>query len=667
MLYRSMRKQGAGQNTLGAKAALSLVLLLLVSINPLGSRSRATTDREDANAGNVVRDDPALNVESFSTADPKISPDEESYFETEGAKDQKVVGDQYARAQAGSDFYYVASIEFDSARSCRNFRVPGTYVFNRFGKFADVFIRGGKKAAEIHARILRAPGVVWIETAKTAIVPPQLPARSTLTTRQPPEPIVRGGFKDLTGKGVIIAVIDSGADFRNCDFIKNDAAGRPISRLLAFLDLTSNAYHSLKLGSKPPFSYPNGVPFGTLYWRNQLTEALRSTSQIPATDLSGHGTACTSIAAGNGNNAPNNRSIRGVAPDADIISVRIGGGEGDRFDYAYMLNAIVGWLDKVAGERPLVVSCSFGNNAGGHDGQSVAERQLNTRFTPDRKGRVLVVAAGNEGTSRTHARVDFKDKHAAGWLRFTAAGPDAYVEVYFDSGDIKDLFVSPVNGSKDAWVNPLTKQVVMRIETPVGNGELRLFNLSGKPMKADAYIYKGEFKPGTFNYSTLISSPGATDNAITITSYDYNDHFSGVDRKDFCGNQMIIGSLSCYSSPGYGRLGVVKPDIAAPGQYYSASYARKPDGSGVNETKIEVDATGKYRLFSGTSAATPYTAGVMALIMQKKPAITLREVKEVLRRNATSNKSITGAVPNPKWGYGKLDLEAIERIIEAVN
>ncbi len=70
----------------------------------------------------------------------------------------------------------------------------------------------------------------------------------------------------------------------------------------------------------------------------------------------------------------------------------------------------------------------------------------------------------------------------------------------------------------------------MRIETPVGDGELCLFNLSGKPMKADAYIYKGEFKPGTFNYSTLISSPGATDNAITITSYDYNDHFSGVDR-----------------------------------------------------------------------------------------------------------------------------------------
>ena len=207
----------------------------------------------------------------------------------------------------------------------------------------------------------------------------------------------------------------------------------------------------------------------------------------------------------------------------------------------------------------------------------------------------------------------------------------------------------------------------MQIDVPNGEGELRLHNLSGKPMIADAYIFKGKFKPGSFSYNKLINSPGTVANAITPGSTDLNDVFDGSTRKDRCGDLMTIGWLSCYSSYGYARTGTVKPDIVAPGQYYSASYARNPDGNGVNKNAIAVDATGKYRLFDGTSAAKPYTAGVVALIMQKKPAITLGEIKELLRLHATRSERVTGNVPNPKWGYGKLDLAAIEGMIKAIS
>ena len=51
----------------------------------------------------------------------------------------------------------------------------------------------------------------------------------------------------------------------------------------------------------------------------------------------------------------------------DLIAVRVSSGKGP-FENGYMLNAICEWLDKIAGDRPLVISCSFGGQYGGRDG-----------------------------------------------------------------------------------------------------------------------------------------------------------------------------------------------------------------------------------------------------------------------------------------------------------
>ena len=50
--------------------------------------------------------------------------------------------------------------------------------------------------------------------------------------------------------------------------------------------------------------------------------------------------------------------------------------------------------------------------------------------------------------------------------------------------------------------------------------------------------------------------------------------------------------------------------------------------------------------------------------MQKKPSITAGEIKNVLRRHASSDAETTGPVPNPWWGYGKLDIKAVKSRIE---
>ena len=124
---------------------------------------------------------------------------------------------------------------------------------------------------------------------------------------------------------------------------------------------------------------------------------------------------------------------------------------------------------------------------------------------------------------------------------------------------------------------------------------------------------------------------------------------------------MKIGSLSDYSNPGYLRIGkTVKPEITSPGQWFTAAAA-------IN-SPANRDTTGLYRQFNGTSAATPYTAGVVALLMEKNPEITLGEIKTALQKSASPPSKLNDPdhatpLPNPYWGYGKLDRAAVERML----
>jgi subtilisin family serine protease len=139
--------------------------------------------------------------------------------------------------------------------------------------------------------------------------------------------------------------------------------------------------------------------------------------------------------------------------------------------------------------------------------------------------------------------------------------------------------------------------------------------------------------------------------------------------RDALQKPIVIGQLSAYSNPGFSRNGAVKPEIVAPGEYYYTSFAKLLDHTGVhiynpktNPGGNAPDTSGNYMLFNGTSAATPYVAGVVALMFQKKARLTLGEIRELLK-TAASQDSFTATLPNPAWGYGKLDLNAVRKAL----
>jgi serine protease AprX len=120
-----------------------------------------------------------------------------------------------------------------------------------------------------------------------------------------------------------------------------------------------------------------------------------------------------------------------------------------------------------------------------------------------------------------------------------------------------------------------------------------------------------------------IGSPAAAAEAITVGS------MADPNRGGW--------ALSPFSSRGPTADGRVKPDLCAPGEAILAARVGTVTG---------------YRRHSGTSMATPFVAGVAALMLAANPALTPGEVKAILTRTAVD---FGAPGQDPEYGFGRVD------------
>ncbi|BBC37698.1 hypothetical protein SGFS_089920 [Streptomyces graminofaciens] len=125
---------------------------------------------------------------------------------------------------------------------------------------------------------------------------------------------------------------------------------------------------------------------------------------------------------------------------------------------------------------------------------------------------------------------------------------------------------------------------------------------------------------------TTVGSPGSAAAALTVAAVDRHDE------------------VADFSSRGPAADGALKPDIAAPGVDIVA--ARAAHGSEGEEV-----APG-YVSMSGTSMATPHTAGAAAILAQEHPDWTGERIKAALTASA---KPLTGTTAY-EAGAGRVDL-----------
>src|SRR5438876_10998110 len=136
--------------------------------------------------------------------------------------------------------YYVYHIKFETVDARTQFEgtqtdaKTGVTVYSKFGPYADAYVDPGRKQEFLSA--VKAAGG-WADFDTGATIPPPKVAVAPAELRGATEEIFRGD-PQLRGKGVIIAVIDSGVDLRHEDFVRIGPDKKKSSRILYFWDTT---------------------------------------------------------------------------------------------------------------------------------------------------------------------------------------------------------------------------------------------------------------------------------------------------------------------------------------------------------------------------------------------------------------------------------------------
>jgi len=117
----------------------------------------------------------------------------------------------------------------------------------------------------------------------------------------------------------------------------------------------------------------------------------------------------------------------------------------------------------------------------------------------------------------------------------------------------------------------------------------------------------------------------------------------------------VIGQSSPFSSIGPTRDGRQKPEISAPGQFVTGALAQGSRLAGISQ---RADNANRTLTIEGTSMSAPVITGVVALMLQKKPALTLADIRSILQ-NTARRDAITGPAGwDPIFGFGKIDAAA---------
>lgn len=129
-----------------------------------------------------------------------------------------------------------------------------------------------------------------------------------------------------------------------------------------------------------------------------------------------------------------------------------------------------------------------------------------------------------------------------------------------------------------------------------------------------------------------ITCPGDNPNAITVGAVDRNNQ------------------IASFSSRGPNYDGTVKPDLTSVGVGLVAAKANA------------LSSSDYYTPMSGTSMATPMTAGAAALLLSAKPGLTPEQIKIALVSTALQEGI---SAPDNDYGYGRVDaLAALSYVLD---
>lgn len=509
-----------------------------------------------------------------------------------------------------------------------------------------------------------------------------------------------------TGKDVVLGIIDDGIEYNHTAF--KDSSGN--SRVKAVY--RPNATSAGTGGSRVTI---DGV---TLSGYQYTTSAGISALTTDDTSAS-HGTHTTGCAGGSkvGN-------YSGMAPEVDLVLC--GAGEGDGLTETAILNSakyIANYAKNVG--KPCVISISLGSETGPHDGKSgisIGYDEIAEQYGAV----ILLAAGNEADCTGYATKTLSSNSDAMAVIHTPISSMSNYglyiygvCDVWNSTSDQLKVQVKVLNSSgiavytSDAMSNgTISASTLSSYFTSVTDGGIEIagsVDANNGRYNLNIVPYLGTNK-GSYKLAYVIT--GSAGNIINVfTENNYSQLASsgsisgytlskgqneGTMCDDMTGNKTISvgamcsrlsvptnygsrttnlsngsynqGDIAYFSSYGTDYNGVNHPFITAPGHSVVSSLNRH-DTSGYISTSycsyrqsLGSSTYDYWGWMSGTSMATPISAGVVALYLQANPTLDVDGVKEVIKNTATTFSNPSS--PAKQRGNGIINaLAGIEYIL----
>lgn len=475
------------------------------------------------------------------------------------------------------------------------------------------------------------------------------------------------GYK---GEGKVVAIIDSGLD------IDHDALR--ISDMSKAKYKTSEEIEAAKQAAGINYGqwYSDKVVFGYNYVDVNTT--------LKEKEKASHGMHVTGIAAGNPTKPSAGELIYGVAPEAQVMFMRVfsdiqpttgpalyvraiedavklgadsinlslGGANGSVVNMDDTVTAAI----ELARKAGVTVTISAGNDGtfgSGHSEPLAENPDYGLVSTPSTARDAISVASFNNSTLATKVIniLGLEDNAELNHGRSSFSNPEKSDKT-FEEGKVYDYVFAGLGQSTDFDGLDLTGKLAL-----IKRGEITFTEKIANAAAAGALgvvIYNN--RPGEANLNMSLEEPGLAIPSIFIP-YEFGEALAAKSYQIQFNNEAVkednpaAGILSDFSSWGLSADGELKPDLAAPGgSIYSA----------INDND--------YGNMSGTSMAAPHVAGAAVLVKQylektypdKTPQELEALVKNLLMSTAQPHfNPDTVAYTSPRQqGAGLIDIAA---------
>ena len=462
-------------------------------------------------------------------------------------------------------------------------------------------------------------------------------------------------YPNLTGAGVLVAVIDSGIDYTLPHFRNVDGTTR-VKALWDQGQVRSDTYLP-----------PEGFAYGRLYTETDINEALQN-NIVLSEDISGHGTSVAGLLA-----SSEVGDYKGVAPKSELLVVKLGNSDRESFPRTTELMRALSFVTRFASERnqPIAINISFGNSYGSHNGGSILERFIDNISEVGRS--VICIGTGNEGASGGHFSGRVPDRgELSVEIAVASYEPTLNLQIWKNYIDTYQIEIIAPLGERFL----LQEEVVGKVEVILGKSRLLIYVGEPRPYTTDQEIYIDFLPMGTYvdsgiwtvrmiakdvkNGNTYMYLPSASarssgtrfvrstpEMTLTIPSTAtkaiavgaYNSVYNAY--ADFSGR----GAISQQSILDATSIGAARPTLVAPGVSLQV-----------------ITPGGTYAYASGTSFATPIVTGSAALLMEwgivRGEDIFMygEKVKANLIRGSR-RFAAESEWPNARYGWGALCLK----------